>query len=97
MGKLVIRVKEIRGSCPVFKEGDKIVIDGPEIDLKETDNLCIHALPSILHYALALKEGADPIKLGLSKRKDRAYLQCVDPWRPYTDGGTAIFEFLLGE
>jgi uncharacterized repeat protein (TIGR04076 family) len=31
--RIVIRVKEIRGNCVVFKEGDKIVIDGPEINL----------------------------------------------------------------
>jgi len=36
---------------------------------------------------------ADPVKLGLTKPEDKecAYVQCVDPWRPYTDGGTVIF------
>jgi len=29
---------------PVYKKGDKIVIEGPEIVLEETDALCIHAL-----------------------------------------------------
>lgn len=95
MNKLVIKVKEIKGNCVVFKKGDRIVIDGAKIDLDKTDALCIHALPSILHYALALKEGASSVKLGLSKREDRAYIQCANPWKPYTDGGTVIFEFLL--
>jgi uncharacterized repeat protein (TIGR04076 family) len=93
--EMEIVVKEIKGTCPVFKIGDKIVIEGPKINLQETDNLCIHALPSILHYSLALREGADPVALGLSTKKNRAYIQCVDPWKPYTKGGTVIFEFIL--
>jgi uncharacterized repeat protein (TIGR04076 family) len=90
---LEIEVVEIRGKCPVYKVGDKIVIDGPNIILERTDALCIHALSVILHYAVALDEGADPVKLGLTTIKDRehAYLQCVDPWKPYTEGGTVVF------
>ena len=41
---LEIVVHEIRGYCPVYKVGDKIVIDDPEIVLERTDALCIHAL-----------------------------------------------------
>jgi len=90
---LEIEVVEVRGKCPVYKVGDKIVVDGPNIVLEKTDALCIHALSVILHYAVALDEGADPVKLGLTTIKDRehAYLQCVDPWKPYTEGGTVIF------
>jgi len=90
---LIVEVCEVRGFCPVHKVGDRIVIDGPRIVLEETDALCIHALSVILHYAVALDEGLDPVKLGLTKAEDRdhAYVQCVDPWKPYTDGGTVIF------
>jgi uncharacterized repeat protein (TIGR04076 family) len=90
---LEIEVVEVRGRCPVHKVGDKMVIDGPKIALEKTSALCIHALPVILHYAVALDEGADPVKLGLTRPIDRehAYLQCVDPGRPYTEGGTVIF------
>ena len=90
---LEIEVCEIRGKCPVHKVGDKIVIDDPRIVLEETDAVCVHALSSLLHYVLALEEGADPVKLGLSKPEDRehAYIQCVDPGEPYTKGGTVIF------
>ena len=41
MNKLIIKVKEIKGNCVVYKGGEKIVIDGPEIDLKETDKICV--------------------------------------------------------
>lgn len=89
---MIIRVKEIRGKCPVYKGGEKIVIEGPEIVLEKTDKLCIHALATILHYAVALREGVDPVKLGLAKKGDKAYIQCLDPGEPYTTGGTVIFE-----
>jgi uncharacterized repeat protein (TIGR04076 family) len=91
---LEIEVCEIRGKCPVHKVGDKIIIDDPKIVLRKTDALCTHALSSLLHYVLALEEGADPVKLGLSKPEDRehAYIQCLDPGKPYTDGGTVIFK-----
>jgi len=90
---LEIEICEIRGKCPVHKVGDRIVVDGPRIVLDKTDSVCVHALSSLLHYVVALEEGADPVKLGVSKPEDRehAYIQCVDPGEPYTHGGTVIF------
>ena len=89
-----MEVVEVRGNCPVHKVGDRISIDEARIVLSETDALCIHALPVILHYSVAPDEGADPVKLGLTKPEDRehAYLQCVDPGKPYTEGGTVFFK-----
>jgi uncharacterized repeat protein (TIGR04076 family) len=90
---LEIEVVEVRGYCPVYRVGDKIVVDDPEIVLGKTDALCTHALSSLLHYVLALERGADPVELGLSKPEDNehAYIQCVDPGQPYTEGGTVVF------
>jgi uncharacterized repeat protein (TIGR04076 family) len=39
---LEIEVVEIRGKCPVYKVGDKIVIDGPSTVL-EKDGCTLHA------------------------------------------------------
>ena len=90
---LEIEVCEIRGKCPVHRVGDRILVDGPRMVLEETDSVCVHALSPLLHYVAALEEGADPVKLGLSKPEDKehAYIQCVDPGEPYTNGGTVIF------
>lgn len=90
---LEVEVCEIRGKCPVYKVGDKLVIDGPRIVLEQTDAACIHALSTLLHYVVALEEGADTVRLGLTKHKEKefAYMQCVDPGEPYTRGGTVIF------
>lgn len=91
---LEIKVCDIRGKCPVHKIGDKLMIDNPKIVLEETDAVCVHALSSLLHYVIALEEGVDPVKLGLSKPEDKehAYIQCVDPGEPFTHGGTVIFK-----
>ena len=91
---LEIEVIEVRGYCPVHKVGDKIVVADPEIVLEKTDALCTHALSSLLHYVLVLERGADPVELGLSNPQDKehAYIQCVDPGEPYTQGGTVVFK-----
>jgi uncharacterized repeat protein (TIGR04076 family) len=90
--RVIVRVKEIRGRCAVFSGGEKMIIDDAEINLEETDKICIHALPSILHYITALREGVDPVKLGLAKNGKKGYVQCADPGEPYTLGGKVIFE-----
>ena len=90
---LEIEVFDVCGYCPVHKVGDRITIEGPRIVPEETDALCVHALSTLLHYVVALDNGVDPVKLGLttSKEKDVAYLQCLDPGKPFTHGGTVIF------
>lgn len=78
----------------MFRTGDRIVIDGPEIVLEETDALCTHALASLLHYTTILDRDWCPVQLGLTTADDRdcAYIQCLDPGTPYTEGGTVVFQ-----
>ena len=41
MSDLIIEVEEVRGRCPVFKKGDRMVFRGGyNLDLEETDALC---------------------------------------------------------
>ena len=91
---LTFKVFEIKGKCPVYKVGDRVTIKSPIIILGETDALCTHALQTILHYALILEYNWCPLRLGLTKEddQDHAYLQCLDPGEPYTNGGTVIFK-----
>ena len=90
---LEFMVHEIKGFCPVYKKGDKITIKDPEIILDKTDALCTHALSTLLHYSIILQYKWCPFGLGLTTENDTryAYMQCVDPGKPYTDGGTVIF------
>ena len=92
MEKLIIRVKEINGNCPVYRVGDSIVLDeGYRMNLKETNNVCMHSLSSIMPYYIALSRGIQPKELGLSRDGKKAYIQCLDPCE-HTGGGTVIFE-----
>jgi len=89
--RLKIEVYQIKGNCPVYRLGDSIVIAGPRIVLEETDAICVHALSSLLHYTVALSQGVDPRTLGLSKNKEYTDIQCLDPGKPFSEGGTVIF------
>jgi len=88
---LIVKVKEVKGFCPVYKtddkftlkEGYKLVADIP---------LCMHSLASILPYYNALRK-MSPADLGIAGKedKDKAFVQCLDPGC-YTGGGTVVFE-----
>lgn len=90
---LVVRVKEIKGNCPVYKIGDSIVIrDGFILDTKRSSQVCMHSLASLMPYYVALSRGISPQSLGLADAdNDKAYLQCLDPCE-VTGGGTVLLE-----
>jgi len=90
---LVVTVKEIKGTCPVYSPGDLIVIrEGYILDTKNSSDVCMHSLGSLMPYYVALSRGIPPDSLGLSGPKEGvAYLQCLDPCE-LTGGGTVIFE-----
>ena len=90
---LIVKVREIKGTCPVYRLGDSILIrEGYILDTKKSSTVCMHSLASLMPYYVALSKGVSPQTLGLSGGKgDRAYLQCLDPCE-VTGGGTVIFE-----
>jgi len=91
--RLIISVKEIRGKCPVFKAGDRIVVEAPNVIPDKTDALCVHALGSMLSEIIPLSRGVSFRELGLSRVEGEVgYVQCLDPGPPYTSGGTVVFE-----
>ncbi|UCC69642.1 MAG: TIGR04076 family protein [Armatimonadota bacterium] len=87
---LEITVKAIRGQCPVYKVGDRIVLrDGYRLDLEASDAVCMHSLASVMPYYNAVFRGVDPKDLGLADPEGRACVQCLDPCEE-TGGGTVI-------
>jgi len=91
--RLIITVEEIRGRCPVFKVGDKIIVEEPEIITEKTDRLCVHAFGSMLSMIIPLSRGVGFRELGLAKEEPEVgYVQCLDPGPPYTSGGTVVFK-----
>ena len=97
MKVLIANVIAIEDHCPVYRLGDKIVIeDDFRLNLEETDAVCMHSLASLMPYYVALSKGVSPDQLGLAGEGGRAYVQCLDPAR-YTGGGTVTFEVEICE
>jgi uncharacterized repeat protein (TIGR04076 family) len=90
MKDLEINVVQIKGNCPIYREGDSfLILDGYKLKAEKT--ICMHSLVSIAPYYVALSHGISPGELGLAtKGKDIAYVQCLDPCE-YIGGGTAVF------
>ena len=89
--RIEIEVIEIRGRCPVYRKGDRMVIEMPELVLSETSRVCIHALAAMQTLVQALARGYSAKDLGIGEADDEGYVQCPDPGPPYTRGGTVIF------
>jgi len=88
---VIIIAREVKGKCAAgIKIGDKIIIEGANINLKKSDKVCGYAFSNIMPVLFAVRLGIDLEKLGLEGR----LWQCVDPGPPYTEGGTVLFEVI---
>jgi uncharacterized repeat protein (TIGR04076 family) len=88
---LLVRVVEIKGNCPAYKEGDSFLLK--EGWLLEADKpLCMHSLAALMPHYNALRI-SEPGQWGLAGRDQpgKAFVQCLDPYG-HTGGGTAVFE-----
>ena len=88
---LKITVKQIRGTCPVYKVGDEFTLKNG-YQLVSDIPVCMHALASLMPHYNAFRF-ANPGKWGASgkENRDKLYFQCLDPYE-YTGGGTVVFE-----
>lgn len=97
--KLVVRVIEVKGNCPVYKLGDQFSVENGFV-LTSSIPLCFHSLASLMPYYIALSRGLSPASLGIEGKaqghEGRACLQCLDPCS-YTGGGTVIFSISVEE
>lgn len=75
----MIKIQVIESKCPIYSPGDKIMINGALVDMKQTDNICVTALQSFFPYVYALRKGVKPDKLGFA---DRVLVQCPDYCTP---------------
>ena len=76
MAKYKVIAKAKDSKCPHVKEGDKMVIEGTMVNLKETDSLCAVALGAIQYSLFMMGKANDPRDFG---RQDVYTLQCPDP------------------
>jgi uncharacterized repeat protein (TIGR04076 family) len=88
---LIVRVKEIKGHCPVHKVGDTFKLESGFRLLTQIP-VCMHSLASLLPHYNALRVAA-PSQWGAAGSADasKAYVQCMDPFE-YTGNGTVVFE-----
>jgi len=47
--KVIAKIDSIIGSCPVYKGGEKIVVENSAINLDETDAVCLPLLSTMMH------------------------------------------------
>jgi uncharacterized repeat protein (TIGR04076 family) len=88
---LVIRVRQIKGNCPVYEVGDSFTLkDGYRLSAGKP--ICMHSLASLMPYYNALRV-SEPCQWGLAAKDDESKLvfQCSDP-ADHTGGGTVTFE-----
>ena len=90
--RVVAAVREIRGKCPIYNLGDKIVFEGFCIKSSDSRDICIHVFSAMSTLLSAFLHGTSAKDLGIGSEPDTGYIQCPDPGRPYTKGGTVIFE-----
>jgi uncharacterized repeat protein (TIGR04076 family) len=76
MAKYKVIARAMDTKCPLVKKGDKMVIEGTMVNLKETDSLCTVALGAIQYSLFMIGKANDPKDFG----RDEVYtLQCPDP------------------
>ena len=89
--KVLITVKEVRGYCPIYKVGDKILLEGFYINSHASSNVCLHALTAMMSLLSAFSHGASAKDLGIGEKDNEGTVQCPDPGPPRTKGGTVVF------
>ena len=88
---LIVKVREIKGTCPVYKVGDTFKLEESYRLVSEIP-LCMHSLAALMPHYNALRV-SEHNGWGLAGKQDadKAYVQCLDPVA-YTGGGTVVFE-----
>ena len=72
--KVVATAKDSK--CGYVKEGDRMVIEGTMVNLRESDSVCAVALGAIQYSLFMMGKAKDPKDFG---REDVYTLQCPDP------------------
>jgi len=90
--RVTVRVKEVRGRCAMgYEAGDCFLVE--KFYIKDAGRgVCLHALASMLTLLSPFLKGVSARDLGIGGEDDIGYVQCPDPGKPYTCGGTVIFE-----
>lgn len=91
--RITYEVEEIRGACPLYEIGDKIVIDTKPLEtlnLEKSDKVCMRAVNNMC-YRLVWTAGSDELLQHTVGINGECRNQCPNPGEPYTECGTVIF------
>jgi hypothetical protein len=92
--RVIYEVEDMRGSCPLYKVGDRIVIDSlgstEVINLKESSAVCLRVIDNMWN-CLVWQYGSDRIVTHLSGVNGECRTSCTMPGEPYTSCGYVIF------
>jgi len=90
--RVKIYVKEVRGYCSMgYKSGDCFLVEKYYIS-DVGKGVCLHALAAMLTLLPPFLKGVSAQALGIGREDNVGYVQCPDPGKPYTCGGTVVFE-----
>lgn len=92
--KVAYEVEEIRGSCPIYKIGDRAVFRSSGftevVDLDESDAVCMRLIDNMwLHQVY--QHGSDEVTGYLGRAAGECRCACSMPGMPYTPCGYVIF------
>ena len=91
--RVYVIVKEVRGHCVAgYKPGDMFIVEKFYVKPTQNVKICLHALNSMLTLLMPFLKGVSAKTLGIGHEDDIGYIQCPDPGKPYTNGGTVVFE-----
>ena len=92
--EVVVEVVEVRGKCAAgYRPGDRFRIRGFYIDPGECEaRICIHVLTAMMSLLSPFIHGVSARLLGIGDKDSEGYIQCPDPGKPYTCGGTVVFK-----
>lgn len=92
--KVIYEVEEIRGECPVYRPGDKIVIESDgvseKLNLEETDAVCMRVTDNMWSRLAWQATDDEYLRYHVGVVGENR-LACPHPGKPYTPCGTAIF------
>ena len=85
-------VKEVRGNCALgYKPGDVFEVERFYIQ-EHQQKICLHLLIGVSTLLAPFLKGVSARNLGIGREDDVGYVQCPDPGKPHTDGGTVVLE-----
>lgn len=91
--RVIFEVEEVRGTCPLYGVGSRIVIDTEPletINVKESDDVCMRVVDNMA-YRGVWTAGNDDLLRHMVGVDGECRTQCPNPGEPYTPCGTVVF------